>query len=430
MASTLKKSAEGWGGAVRRRAPSILLLALLAGAVLVPASAAEPEPAQPPGQEPPTGTQPQPPAGEKPAEPVDQEKSRFFVGVEVWGADLKGFDLTMAESYTVTGCDDASGDGFCQLAELQRSGRQAVGVEGLDMEPSLRIQVGWRFPGGNRIGARYWRHEPSGDTVSADSSFSWTHSNPSPPPADHEDILGGILPILGSSALITDEFGHLPHHVEGEAEAKAASLDVLWTREHPLRGGWDMEWTAGLRWLAFEADARILYQTDTPDRQFWNPDPLKETRVEEEVRFSSKTDGIGPIVGGRLGCRFGKNRAFGVHGRIEVAGVLAGTDWEFVGHRTKMDLPFAPPGDTIEDDPTNLRDERSDRTVFTLEAEVGLSYKFRRFRLEGGWRTARWEDAWTRVSVLDPEDPTQDAFHSDPMEATFSGVYLGASWGF
>jgi len=401
-------------------------MALLATAVIAeeekPAGGGEPTPAVEQPAEPPGGPGVKAPPAGVPATPEEKGESRFFIGLEVWGAELSSFDLALATTFDVTGCNDANGDLFCDYTELVRSGGGSVGIDKFNLEPSYSVEAGWRFPGGNRIGGRYWRFEPSGDSVSGDSAFDWTHPGPS---GDIQDVLGGVVPLMGSPTVVSDEFGTLPYHVEGSAEARAQSADVFWARRHPLRGGWEVDWKAGVRWLSFETEASVLYRTDTPDARFSTPPP-QESMVEEKVSFSSKTDGIGPIVGGEFTYRFGRNQGFGVHGRFEAAGVFAGTDWRLRGDRCFYDFGFQIPCDT----PTNLAGNKSDRTVFTLEGDVGISYRFKHFQVQGGWRAASWEDAWTNVGVLDPADPSMYAFTETPSQVEINGAYFGISWGF
>jgi hypothetical protein len=388
-----------WGGTALRL---IGLLALVAGLVSVPALAQEAE---------------GPAAAE---ETAGQEKGGFYAGVEVWIAEMGGLDFALADRYDVAGCDNADGDDFCGFHELQRSGWSSVGVDDLDAEASFSIEAGWRFPGGNRIGARYWTLDPSGESVSAESYASWTS------PGGYEDMLGGLVPLLGSPTAVADEFGHLPYTMSGSVDTEATTFDVTWTREHDLTDAWEVEWTAGARWLSFDVEASATYRTDTPDASQENTDPALDTMMEERVAFTSETDGIGPIVGGQIGYRFGKRRAFRVHGSVAAAGIMANTEWTLRSDRTFHDYPFA----TSPDTPMNYSDEDSDRTVFTIEGEVGLSYEFKSFRVEGGLRVASWDDAWTSVGILDPADPTEERFRSDPVGVDFTGPYVGIRWGF
>jgi hypothetical protein len=274
----------------------------------------------------------------------------------------------------------------------------------------------------NRILVRGLVYEPAAESISASSGRTFTTCN-------GDDILvGGLVPLLGTATQVNLQGENVPHTLTASAEVKARAFDLIWNRRTSLRSGWEMGWSAGLRYLEFDLDAAGVYTTDTPEAVIPScMDPGCDSYSTESVEYSSEASGIGPLVGGSVGYRWGAEKRFGVYGSMEVGGLFGEADWSYRSFQRSFDSDPPPPDRVLAD----LSSKGSHRTITTVDLDLGVSWRFRQWgELRGGWRSNYWKDVWTDLDLVDASDPRVESIGTHLEPAEFQGLFVGLQFEF
>jgi len=343
----------------------------------------------------------------------------FYGGLDLSLAELSGLDLDFAGITEVVGANDDNGNCIFEWDEVDRVPIGKSAVEEMDADLVARFSIGLTFARRdddnryrNRLVVRGLLYDPSETSLSASSGKII--------PICGEDLMvGGLVPLLGTSTMVRSQGENAPYLMTGSADVEAQAWDLIWAHRVDMRGGWELEWSAGLRQLNFELRGQAVYRTDTPPGVF-SPD----TEAEETVGYTSETSGIGPLVGGRIGYRFGARKRFGVYGAVDVAGLFAEGDWSYRSVQTWVNPPFPLEPKVLAD----LSDSGSTRTITTVDLDLGVAYRFNQhFEIQGGYRGMYWQDVWTDLDLVDPQNPTIESVGTNLEGVQLQGLFVGAT---
>jgi hypothetical protein len=296
------------------------------------------------------------------------------------------------------------------LAPAGSSGATTAILPAWDDEFTGRVGAGYQWSSGNRVSASYWSFETDQDVRGAGTAGGSLAFAIGPPiPITVEHVIPNCQTILGTPCILTEgafvDAGS-PGFVDLNVEIKAQTIDAAWGRDSELSDDLSLEWSAGLRYAAFEETMTGVYD-----------DALGFDPGAGAIQASKKNEG--EMVGARLLA----------HARYQVRdwlSFLAGLGLSLLDGEVKATSSLVPAG-TIDGDPVpptraSLDDDGRSGSILDVDLAAALHFAEDRYRVTIGWEQSRWNDL---SADLVRNLPGTSATLRERDSVTFSGYKVG-----